>query len=729
MGLYVQREALLSAQKSLDITGNNLANLETKGYTRQRVDMSAVASMKNTLGYNSAVGGAGRGAEIMGIAQVRDALLDTKFRTYTGDYSDTNAKTSILSQLEDALDNLESESTGFMSIVASMKSTLQSYSSDNADRKELGTILMNNARSVTDMLRQLDSRIGDVSKQALSETQYAAKDVNSILAQLAALNKSIKDSYINMGYTKLAGGNYSVQTDYGPLELKDSFNLLVDQLSEYGDVDMKQIEDGSYVVSFAGHVVVNQDQYSQIAYRDDSYGIPTVKQTKDPVTGDVTYTPLTDAQMDELKNPDPGDLQFVVLNEGVLDPKTGKYTGLKNNSEWYELSQVLQLQQKTVDDFLRGDGEIVFDKQSSNQLIRRVSEKFEDLTRSDITDPAVGLTTGSLRGFLDLYNGAGDWGDAVDTNNGKLTNSYEGIPYFRNLINNFAKTFADTMNGIYNKENHTYPGFPVDDDQVLFSYDYHYLTEDASGQQDFAKFYIDTASGETISDRFGYSTKKDLATASYLQVTDANGNAVDLSAISEIMDAVKAEVTASGSLSQTALQTILDNYAAGDPKLAMSVRDTSALGTIMDADSVRGTASSLVVTDFWQENPTVVTNPDGYDEDKGLDNSWINKMLGAFTVKHQFKGETSVYSFEDYISHYGNELGNRIQYETKIAGTGEVMLLSITDARDEVQGTSIDEEGINMMNYQKWYNAIARMTTTMDEALDRLINSTGRVGL
>jgi len=41
----------------------------------------------------------------------------------------------------------------------------------------------------------------------------------------------------------------------------------------------------------------------------------------------------------------------------------------------------------------------------------------------------------------------------------------------------------------------------------------------------------------------------------------------------------------------------------------------------------------------------------------------------------------------------------------------------------------MDEEGINMMNYQKWYNAIARMVTTLDEALDKLINGTGRVGL
>ena len=44
-------------------------------------------------------------------------------------------------------------------------------------------------------------------------------------------------------------------------------------------------------------------------------------------------------------------------------------------------------------------------------------------------------------------------------------------------------------------------------------------------------------------------------------------------------------------------------------------------------------------------------------------------------------------------------------------------------------GVSMDEEGVNMMNYQKWYNAISRMISALDECLDKLINGTGKVGL
>ena len=59
----------------------------------------------------------------------------------------------------------------------------------------------------------------------------------------------------------------------------------------------------------------------------------------------------------------------------------------------------------------------------------------------------------------------------------------------------------------------------------------------------------------------------------------------------------------------------------------------------------------------------------------------------------------------------------------------DISLTAEETARSEIMDVSMDEEGVNMMNYQKWYNAISRMITTMDEALEKLINGTGVVGL
>ncbi len=51
------------------------------------------------------------------------------------------------------------------------------------------------------------------------------------------------------------------------------------------------------------------------------------------------------------------------------------------------------------------------------------------------------------------------------------------------------------------------------------------------------------------------------------------------------------------------------------------------------------------------------------------------------------------------------------------------------DMRDSVSGVYLDEEGINLLKYQQSYNAAARFMTTLDEALDTIINRMGRVGL
>ena len=52
----------------------------------------------------------------------------------------------------------------------------------------------------------------------------------------------------------------------------------------------------------------------------------------------------------------------------------------------------------------------------------------------------------------------------------------------------------------------------------------------------------------------------------------------------------------------------------------------------------------------------------------------------------------------------------------------------IANSRDSVSGVSMDEEGISILQYQKSYNAAARLMTALDEALETVINNMGLVG-
>ena len=124
---------------------------------------------------------------------------------------------------------------------------------------------------------------------------------------------------------------------------------------------------------------------------------------------------------------------------------------------------------------------------------------------------------------------------------------------------------------------------------------------------------------------------------------------------------------------------------------------------------------------------------DGCDKKKNTA-SYVNKMLGVVADSFDDYGYPGHYdsnklSFEKFVAHITDNLGTQVEGNKKITDTTDIMLDSVTNARDEVSRVSINEEGINMLNFQKWYNAIARMVTTLDEALDKVVNGMGRVGL
>ncbi len=60
--------------------------------------------------------------------------------------------------------------------------------------------------------------------------------------------------------------------------------------------------------------------------------------------------------------------------------------------------------------------------------------------------------------------------------------------------------------------------------------------------------------------------------------------------------------------------------------------------------------------------------------------------------------------------------------------TNVTVLNGIQNSRDAVSGVSLDEEAANMMVYMSAYSASSRLMTTLDEALNILINNTGLVG-
>lgn len=589
MGLYVQREAIILAQKALDITGNNISNINTPGYTRQRLDICSVANKKGTLGYNTGVSLAGRGSEAIGVAQIRDRLLDRKVRTYSSELCDIGIKLETLSDVEDVFDSIESDELGasFASIVSQFKAALQGFSAENADRTELANVTKNTADSLVKCILTYNSKLNDISEQTFGDADKTVDRINEIFMEMGNLNKQIKEAYISMGYITPTMTNYEVMNDYGPLELKDSMNSLLDELSQYGNIDVKEETDGTFTVKFADQTVVEGKKFAQMAI------------TKE--------------------HPIPTELEYQIT-ETLLD-----------KDDWYDL----HIENKTG-----GSADLLIREGNAGATVNITGKK---------PDGSYYLDSGSLRGYLDVYNGRGVYAhEEVHTGadvvpDADISNQAKGIEYYRDMLNSFVKTATEQFNAVF---------------------------------KDFAEKEV-----------------------------DADGN--------EILDADGKPVYK-------------------DPIFTYKNKD--------GVSDFRTAAENFRVADTWNDNPEFISNPTGDNKFEELDNVYINKMLGVLSVEHAF-GDGTIFNpkgdngtgqkigLEKFVTEICDDLGVNLSTLKSLYNAADVALTIEETARSSVMDVSMDEEGVNMMNYQKWYNAIARMITAMDEALEKLINGTGVVGL
>ena len=72
--------AMSASQANIDVTGNNIANINTDGYTRQRVDLTSISSSGYTQRFTVKGVSVGQGVEVNNISQIRDPFLDARFR-------------------------------------------------------------------------------------------------------------------------------------------------------------------------------------------------------------------------------------------------------------------------------------------------------------------------------------------------------------------------------------------------------------------------------------------------------------------------------------------------------------------------------------------------------------------------------------------------------------------------------------------------------------------------
>ncbi|MCI9382793.1 MAG: flagellar hook-associated protein FlgK [Lachnospiraceae bacterium] len=214
--------ALNASHRALEVTGQNIANINTPGYTRQRLDIKSLY-LRGGEFYNSNPNARiGFGVEITGVSQLRDPFLDIQYRNQMAKLGTTDSQVAGYEKLANILD--ETNQNGIKNALSDLTSQLQKLA-QNPNSKEYDSMVRSSTQMLLNLFHQNATNLQEVRTDLTNEFRDTTiPDANKIIQNIAELNETIKNSEIL--------GNPA-------LELKDERNELIDELASYLPITVK----------------------------------------------------------------------------------------------------------------------------------------------------------------------------------------------------------------------------------------------------------------------------------------------------------------------------------------------------------------------------------------------------------------------------------------------------------------------------------------------------------
>ncbi|MEO0650415.1 MAG: flagellar hook-associated protein FlgK, partial [Planctomycetota bacterium] len=225
--------ALLSSQFALDNVGQNIANANTVGYSRQRVDLAAG---RPQISQGLIVGS---GVDVLGVRRQVDNLLERRILSQGSITGRLDQELSTLSELEALFADLEGFGLGtsidnFFSDVTQL--------SANPQDTILQTDLVQATLELTDRFNSLQAGSLDLANDIRGQAQTLAGDVNQLAVEIARLNDEI--SSIESG---------QIQAN----DLRDQRQVKLQELAELADIQTAEDQQGQVRVQIGGSILVN----------------------------------------------------------------------------------------------------------------------------------------------------------------------------------------------------------------------------------------------------------------------------------------------------------------------------------------------------------------------------------------------------------------------------------------------------------------------------------------
>ena len=189
-GLETAYSGLTAARDAMNVTGQNITNAATPGYTRQRVEQSAAAAATGTR-FASPAAQPGQGVDVTGIQRLSDELANARLRTAQGQQSFTSMRAGALQTLEDGLN--EPSDTGLSAELRQFWSSWQDLA-NNPGEASTGAVVLSDANSLVSQLAQGYTQVATQWSDLRTQLGGIADQVNEAADGIAALNGRIQQA-------------------------------------------------------------------------------------------------------------------------------------------------------------------------------------------------------------------------------------------------------------------------------------------------------------------------------------------------------------------------------------------------------------------------------------------------------------------------------------------------------------------------------------------------------
>lgn len=437
LGLNTSYTGLVASNAALNTTSNNIANIETEGYSRQIVNQGAADAIRTYTSY----GCVGTGVDIYGAERVRDVYYDAKYWNNNSKLGEYDKKQYYAAIIETYLDNTET-TKGFTSIFDEMDAALQSLKSNTGD-STYALSFIGKAGNVCEYFNLLYNNFQSMQNDVNDEIKIKVEEINSLATEIASLNKEIN-------IIEVDGSSHAN-------ELRDKRDLLVDQLSAVVDVSVEEqpiidartgVATGinNYIVKIAGgQTLVSGYSYRELecvpretyqqANQNDCEGLYDIYWTD---TGDDlgVYANSTEGELKGLFEMRDGN-NDEAFNGRVSWIDAGKQTVKVEVTDDYLMDMSKSTLPLTNGQITIGGDKFCYDSWTYQETADGCFYTFQ-LSTDPVRNPK-GITTAKTSQLASV-------GDQVD---------YQGIPYYLEQMNEWVRDYVSAFNNIYGVEGAT----------------------------------------------------------------------------------------------------------------------------------------------------------------------------------------------------------------------------------------------------------------------------------